>query len=89
MASKFYRVGYIGKSILDSHSSEKAFYSTYTIDGFSKFRYVWIPKSICIFSEPNDVGNVQVMVPMWWFDKNLIREHNRLIDICWTGVKEI
>lgn len=80
---KRYYVGYIGKKILENHSTEKAFYTDYNLDGFGKCKPVWIPKSICKFGEPNEFGNMKVYIPQWWFINNPTIDHRRFMDISW------
>lgn len=81
---KLYYAGMIGEKILRNHSTEKAFYSAYDSNGFGKGKPVWIPKSICKFSEPNECGWVEVYIPQWWFMKNPALDFRRLRDIEWT-----
>lgn len=49
--------------------SEKAFAFDYCI-GYTQRKPIWIPKSICGITEPNDVGNRYVNIPAWFFQKN-------------------
>lgn len=63
--------------------SEKAFAFDYVI-GYTKRKPLWIPKSICQFTELNEVGNSYVIVPAWFFAKNFYDYRNidaRFIDI--------
>lgn len=50
--------------------SEKAFAFDYCT-GYTKREPIWIPRSICGITEPNDVGNKYVNIPFWFFKKNL------------------
>lgn len=51
--------------------SEKAFAFDY-MTGYTKRQPIWFPKSLCGITEPNDVGNRYVNIPLWFFQKNLI-----------------
>lgn len=49
--------------------SEKAFAFDYAT-GYTKRKPVWFPKSICGFTEVNEVGNSFVNIPAWFFRSN-------------------
>ena len=40
---------------------------------------MWIPKSIMKVSEPNENGNVEILIPYWWVAKNRYYETIRKI----------
>ena len=31
---------------------------------------IWVPKSICIIGEANDVGWCSILIPQWFFSRN-------------------
>lgn len=74
----------IYKDIL-ARGSEKAFFVEIS-NGYwmpsdhHKDPIVWIPRRLCVISEPNDVGWCDVRIPMWLFTNNRYDPH-RCIDI--------
>lgn len=76
---KHYVVGWMSKKILDNNMSKsgKAFVLGVDRNGFGKYDYCWFPVSHCAFSEPNECGNITVMIPTWLVDKHT-REYGRL-----------
>jgi hypothetical protein len=66
--------------------TEKAFAFDYAV-GYTKREQIWFPKALCGITEPNDVGNRYVNIPMWFFKKNLI--DYRKVDARYMGRVEI
>ena len=64
--------------------SEKAFFVEIDKGYWNRDRhkndYLWIPRRLCVVSEPNDVGWCDIRIPMWLFTKNQL-DPNRCIDI--------
>ena len=69
----------VSQKDLDHHfsTSGKAFYIDYESGEWQYHEnpHVWVPKSICRFSETNDVGNLTVAIPMWFLTKNQLDYH--------------
>ena len=47
--------------------------------------HMWIARSLCQISAPNDVGWCEITVPEWIFTRDRI-DHRRIREISWTGV---
>lgn len=66
-----------------SRGSEKAFFveisNGYWGSGHRQ-DVLWIPRRLCVISEPNDVGWCDIRIPMWLFTKNRLDPY-RCIDI--------
>ena len=81
MAKKYYK-GWVTLP-MERHvpaCTEKAFALTYA-GGTTTFNddHVWFPKSQVIIGEPNEVGNADILIPVWLFkakgiDARRIRE---------------
>lgn len=87
---KMYYTGMITEKYFEDHSTNRAFYSCYDDGRWISERndHVWFPKSICKFGKPNDIGWLEVCIPVWFFQKNNI-DHRRCIDIQWNGIKSL
>lgn len=84
---KKYYAGHTTKRTLEGISTEKAFCFEYDLNGFGKCKPLWIPKSICKISEENEVGNIIVFIPQWFFIKNRL-EYMRVRGLCWLNGKD-
>lgn len=60
-----------------AHGTDKAFYVDIESGrmGAERNRKLWIPRSICVVGESNENGWHSIMIPQWFFDKNLVDYH--------------
>lgn len=42
--------------------------------------YAWFPKSQCVVSEPNEVGNKTILIPVWLFNKKSLDPYRCLMN---------
>lgn len=49
--------------------------------------YEWFPKSICIYTEPNEIGNFNILIPVWLFTTKRLDVYRCLMP--YVGVKEL
>ena len=47
---------------------------------------VWIPRSVCVFEDPNEFGWQEVLVPEWVF-RNARVDYHRVLDLTVTGIE--
>lgn len=81
-----YLTGRIHIDTIRDHSTEKAFYVTID-DGRTLSDgngHMWLPKSRCEISEPNDIGWCDILVPVWLFTNNRI-DYHRVMEISWVA----
>lgn len=81
-----YLTGKIHSDTIRDHSTEKAFYVTIDDGRYKsdKNGVMWIPKSRCEVSEPNDIGWCDILVPVWLFTSNRI-DYHRVLEINWCA----
>ena len=71
--------------------SEKAYCFT-VANGYTKSNNerLWIPKSIVKVSDPNEVGNVYLYLPMWFVAKNdIYRKVESIVEVDFDEVVDI
>lgn len=92
--AKTYHIARIHESTLQSHSTAKAFYSVVASGRMGREtsnNMVWFAKSVCKFSEPNEVGYVTVYIPAWLLNKarpttmQMNEFKARLSDLVWPS----
>lgn len=49
---------------------------------------MWIPKSIMKVSNPNENGNVEILIPYWWVRKTGIERVRNIMEISMVGAVE-
>lgn len=81
-----YLTGKIHSDTISNHSTEKAFYVTIDDGRWNSDRngMMWLPKSKCEISEPNEVGWCDILVPVWLFTNNRV-DYHRVLEISWVA----
>lgn len=78
--AKAYYYGFIHKNDLEN-GTPKALCVSYQMDYTGRNdRDLWIPRSICIIEEANNVGWHKIMIPCWFFSKNG-KDYRRIMNI--------
>lgn len=81
-----YLTGRVHVDTIKKHSTEKAFYVT--IDdgrtGSERNGHLWLPKSKCEISDPNECGWCDILVPVWLFTNNRV-DYHRVMEINWVA----
>lgn len=85
-----YLSGRIHINTIRNHETEKAFYVTIDDGRHSSDRngHMWLPKSRCVISDPNELGWCDILVPLWLFVNNRI-DYNRVCEITWVAPRII
>ena len=82
---RFYK-GHIHKDTV-SGGSAKAICVTVDDGRWTSDRngHLWIARSLCNISAPNEVGWCEIEVPEWVFTRERI-DHRRITDISWNDI---
>ena len=81
---KRYLIGKIHKDPVNG-GTDKAFYLTISRGHWNNdpvAPIMWVAKSLCKISEPNDVGWSTIKIPEWLFTKNRV-DYHRIMEVNW------